>query len=455
MNIISKQLAGILIATGLVIILALNIFLIQPISIGLILSAGLILTVIYLYNPLWGILLFITIRPSIDQFSEKLSINIGDTLVLSGSSFLGILLIILSIILLSKSIKKIPRQSLLIFWMLYLLSILISIIFSIDKAISLYEFIRVLSIFMIFINALILIRNKKDFTYSIYAVLVSAILPVLLALYQMVTGSGIGSNGLESRLFGTFTHPNAFASFVVIMISLVVFLIIKEKNNKGKNIANWILYATLFISIIILLATFSRGALLAFIVFIFILSLLKSPKYILFAVILFVIVFATSQDFRDRTEDIYNPPADSSIRWRFQQWDKMYKIYTENPIKGYGAGTEIIIHEKEFGFYAGNPYTHNDILRSALETGVLGVITFSLLWIITIVTLFIQFIKTKEKNKKLFLLLIFALIVSEFIFSISSNIFRGTATQWTLWFLIGTALASPLSFLRKQESIRR
>jgi O-antigen ligase len=443
MNIISKQLAGILIATGLVIILALNIFLIQPISLSLVLTAGLILAILYLYNPLWGILLFIAIRPSIDQFSEKLSINIGDTLVLSGSSFLGILLIILSAILLSKSIKKIPRQSLLIFWMLYLLSILISIIFSIDKAVSLYEFIRVLSIFMIFINALILIRNKKDFAYSIYAVLVSAIIPVLLALYQMATGSGIGSNGLESRLFGTFTHPNAFASFIVIIISLIAFLIIKEKNTKEKNIANWILYTIFFISIIILLATFSRGALLAFIVFIFILSLLKSPKYILFVAIFFIVVFSVSQDFRDRTEDIYNPPADSSIRWRFQQWNKIYELYTENPIKGYGAGTETIVHEKEFGFYAGNPYTHNDVLRSALETGILGVITFTLLWIATIFTLFIQFLKTKEKSKKLFLLLIFALITAEFVFSMSSNIFRGTATQWTLWFLIGITLASP------------
>jgi O-antigen ligase len=424
MSIISKQLAGILIAIGLVLILALNIFLIQPISLALILAAGLITAIIYLHNPLIGLLFLIVIRPSIDQFSEKLSVNIGDTLTLSGSSFLGILLIILSSILLLKSIKKIPWQKLIIFWALYLLSILVSIIFSIDKPASFYEFIRVLSIFLIFINALILIKNKKSFIYSLFAVLISAIIPFTLALYQALTTSGLGgTGGIESRLFGTFSHPNSFASFVVIIISIIAFLIIQKGEFKKTNVSNWFLYGALLISVIILLATFSRGALLAFLVFIFILSLLRSPKYIIFVAILFVVVFSVSQDFRDRIEDVYNPPADSSIRWRFQQWEKMYELYLKNPIKGYGAGTETIIHEKEFGFYAGNPYTHNDVLRSALETGIFGLITFTALWLTTIITLFFQF------------------VTAELAFSMSSNIFRGTATQWTLWFLIGIALA--------------
>jgi len=443
-QLISKQLAGILIATGLVIILALNIILIQPISFSLILAAGLVLTILYLYNPLFGLFLFIAIRPSIDQFSEKLSINIGANLILSGASFLGILLIFLTSGLLLKSIKEISIRPLLIIWALYLISILISVIFSIDKIASLYEFIRVLSIFMIFINALILIQSKKDFLYSIFAVLLSAIFPFVLAIYQSLTSSGLGgTSGIESRLFGTFTHPNAFASFVVIIISLIIFIIAQNKDDKKTGTKNWFWYFALFLSVTILLATFSRGALLAFLVFVFILSLLKSPKYILFVAILFVVVFSVSQVFRDRIEDIYNPPADSSIRWRFEQWEKMYGLYIQNPIKGFGAGTETIVHVNEFGFYAGNPYTHNDVLRSALETGVFGLITFSLLWIVAITTLIIQFLKANKGDEKLFLLLIFALVIAEVVFSLSSNIFRGTAAQWTLWFLIGVALAIP------------
>ena len=442
MNIISKQLAGIIIITGLVIILALNIFLIQPVSIGLILAAGLILTVIYLHNPFLGLMLFIVIRPSIDQFSEKLSIGIGDASAFSGASFLGILIILLSFLLLVKSIKKFPRQPLLIFWALYLLAVFISILFSIEKSASVYVFIRVLSILAIFINALVLIKSKKYFFYSIYAVLLSAIIPFVFALYQAVTESGLGSNGVDSRLFGTFNHPNAFASFVIIIISLLAFLIIQDKKSEKTKLLQWIFYGALFISVVILLATFSRGALLGFLVFIFILSLLRSPKYILFVAIVFVITFSISQDFRDRIEDVYNPPADSSIRWRFDQWGEMWALYVQKPIQGYGAGTETIAHENEYGFYSGNHYTHNDVLRSALETGLPGVITFSLLWFGLILLLFIQFLKTKERNKKLFLLLMFALVSGEFIFSMSSNIFRGTATQWTLWLLIGLAFAN-------------
>ena len=443
MGLISKKLSGIIIASGLVLILALNIFLIQPITFSLILTSGLILTVIYLNNPFRGILLFVAIRPSIDRFSEELSISIGDRISLSGSSFMGLLLIALSFLLILKYFKNISPKSSLLAWLLYLLAIITSIIFSINKLASVYELIRVLSIFMIFINALILIKTKKEFLQSIWAILISSIIPFVFSIYQAITGTGLGGTAdLESRLMGTFSHPNSFASFVIIIITIIIYLLIQK--DKIFVIGNKkFLYPALLISIIILLATFSRGALLGFLIFIFILSLFKSPKYILITIVLFFIAFSVSQDFRYRIEDIYNPPADSSVRWRFEQWNKLAKVYIKNPIKGYGAGTEIISYEKEFGFYAGNPYTHNDLLRSALETGIFGLFAFSILWATTAINIFKKFLKNKKQNDKTFLLLIFALIMAEIAFSMSSNIFRGTATQWTLWFLIGLALTIP------------
>jgi O-antigen ligase len=128
------------------------------------------------------------------------------------------------------------------------------------------------------------------------------------------------------------------------------------------------------------------------------------------------------------------------VYWRFEQWDKMYRLFKQQPWTGYGAGTETIVHEKEFGFYSGNPYTHNDLLKNALEMGIFGVIAYSLLIISTSVFLLIKYFKEKNKNYRNIILIVFLLFLAELGFSMTSNILRSTVIQWLIWFLVGSSL---------------
>jgi O-antigen ligase len=177
---------------------------------------------------------------------------------------------------------------------------------------------------------------------------------------------------------------------------------------------------------------------------------LRAPKLLFLSFGLVIVMFFTSQTVHDRIEDIYNPPADSSIRWRFQQWKNAIAAWQLSPIYGYGAGTEIAIHEQQQGFYAGNPYTHNDFIKVLQETGVIGLTLFVFLIGTTLTLLIKKYRHLDDDDLKLFVLVVILLFIAEIGFGMSSNIWRSTAVQWLLWTLIACALSINANQNKKQ-----
>lgn len=435
---VKKNLIGLILAFGLFLILAQKFIFVQDFKTSLALVFGLVFTAIFLYSPKIGLLLFLVARPLLDKSSENFSVYLGENISINIAALMGALFIALSALYIGKKYKKaIQNNPLAIFWIFFIIISFASIFISIDPISSIYEVIRLISIFFMFLLAYTIAREENFSKNILFAILASAVIPFCFAVYQLLTDSGLGgTSGIESRLFGTFNHPNSFASFVILIFGILVYLLIEEKKPKI-NLPKPVAYGFLAISLLIIIGTYSRGAWLGTMVFLGVISILKKPKIIFAAILVLLALFFTSETFRYRVEDVYNPPATSSVRWRFQQWDKMFSAYLKKPITGYGAGTETIVHESQYGFYAGNPYTHNDFLKAFLETGIAGGTAYFLLVLATMATLFSRYIKTRE----VFALVVLALFAAEITFSLTSNIFRGTATEWTLWALIGTALA--------------
>lgn len=439
-GLISKKTTGFLLTGGLLITLIFSAIFSQSFSLGIALLIALFLAVLFFYNPYTGLSLLLFVRTATDRIGNGYSIDIGKNFSLNINALLGILLIGIAIayLIFKKNIKIVS----VVFgaWILYLLTASISIFFSIEKTASVYELFRLFSIFAIFLLGYLIASPKKP-NLVFKMILWSSAIPLCLAFYQALTETGMGRiAGLKNRLYGTFSDPNSFAAFVLIIIAITVYFIIQKKNKLTFD-QNWKAYSLLIFLVFVLTATFSRGGWLALIIFGALLSIFKNPKILLILTGSLILITLMVTPVRDRIEDVYNPPITSSIYWRFQQWDRMYRLFQKQPLTGYGLGTEIIIHEKEFGFYAGNPYTHNDILKNALETGVFGALAYLLLLVATSAALFIGYLKTKNLNYKNILLIVFILFVAEIGFSMTSNILRSTVIQWLLWLLVGSSLA--------------
>jgi hypothetical protein len=61
------------------------------------------------------------------------------------------------------------------------------------------------------------------------------------------------------------------------------------------------------------------------------------------------------------------------------------------------------------------------------------------------------YLKTNSVFLKNFSLVILAVFTAINVFSMTSNIFRGTATQWTIWFLIGACIGL---YLQKRKNLK-
>lgn len=438
MSLISSRTAWVFLMGGLMSILIMGIFFNQPMLISLIFLAGLIVIITFLHNFKWGIFLILFIRPLIDKFGEQFTINLTKNIKFNTAAIFGILVIILLAIFLFKKRGELKDVLLKKYWVIFLLAASASIFISIERVSSVYEILRITSIFLFFAAIYIFVKNEKSPKTILNALVFSAIIPFVFATYQLLTKSGLGgTGGLESRLFGTFSHPNPFASFVVIALAVALYLIFQEKIFWRK----WLLGIFIVWGILILEQTYARGAWLAFLIFLTIITLKKSPKVLLGIILLSLVLFFFSETIHDRIEDVYNPPADSSVRWRFAQWEKMYRVYLKKPLTGFGIGTEIIVHEREFGFNAGNQYTHNDFLRIALETGIFGFLAYFILLFATLIQLIISYIQEKNPWSKDFGLFVLALFIAILSFSQTNNTLRETVTQWTLWTLIASSLA--------------
>ncbi len=433
-----KKFIGFILLTGLIIILTLNLFFIQSFLVGIALVIGLLLIMIFFYNPKIGLLLFLIIRPLVDNQGEIVNIPIFvNNLTINLSALLGILFISLTSLFLLKKGKQLKYKNWVVFsWLLFILLSIFSIFYSIDKFASFYEIIRIISIFLFFLTTLIIVKTEKDINLFINAILISALIPFVIAIFQLITGNGMAgtSVGLDSRLYGTFSHPNQFASYALIAFGLSWFGYQKKTADKKYLIA-------FLVSLLALIATFSRGAWLGLILLSLIIGIFKNFKMILILFLFLVILFFSSETVHKRIEDIYNPPATSSIYWRIERWTDNYQSFIKKPLLGHGSGTELKVYENDYGFYSNNAYTHNDLLKNAIELGVVGSLLYLILILTTTSTLLKNYFKSKESSVKIFTLVVLAIFIAEFIFSMTSNIFRGTATQWTLWSLVGACLA--------------
>lgn len=436
--ILGRDLIFLFLTGGLAAVFLLQIILPQSFLSWLALSLAIILMAFFFSDPGKGFLLLLIIRPAIDRFSDTISINLTDNLSFNASAGFGILTCFLLAVFILKNLKHLTVLPLKKWWGLFLLICAISIFFSVSVQASVYEIIRIFSVLLVFISAFIFTRqDKKNYLGISWAIVASCIFPFLLASYQLVTKTGLGgTDGFDSRLFGTFSQPNPFASFVFIVLSVLLFLFFFSRKKYSKLLVFLIAWAGF-----LLVGTYSRGAWLAFLIFLFILSFFKSPKSILVIISTCVILFISSQSIQNRVQDVYNPPADSSVRWRFQQWGRVYDEYIERPLTGYGIGTETIVHDLEYGPYSGNPYTHNDFLRVAVETGIFGAIAYFILIFSTLKLLYINFRKEPSGVNKDFQLVVLALFLAMVSFSLTNNTLRETVTQWLTWSLIGTSLA--------------
>jgi O-antigen ligase len=391
-------------------------------------------------NNKYGLLLLIIIRPILDFSLSKSFISLND-LSLNFVSLFAVLIIIFCGFVILKNLEKFKHLPLLLPWGVFLGLTALSLLVSIERTGSLIELVRLLSIVMMFGAAYCLVNNNKDLSLLIKAVISSALIPALLAIYQFATGTGItlAEEGIYNRSYGTFSHPNILAFYLLVPLSLclLVFLI----SNKRKTSILWqgFLALTFFLAMV---STYTRGAWMGFLLVVSVLGLVRYRVFLVIAGIILVVAYFTAEPVQNRLNEITRINPYGSIQWRFDLWQDSFGYGLNRPILGYGAGAADEVILKNRGERFGSVQPHNDYLKIFLEEGLLGLIAYVLLIISLLSRLWKQYRKSNQPNMKILTFLILILCLSIFVTSAGDNVIRNTSMQWALWALLGGLFAT-------------
>lgn len=234
--------------------------------------------------------------------------------------------------------------------------------------------------------------KKGDVRWLLSAVTLSLGVTVVIGLLQYLLYPDLrnlmymGWDEHLYRIFSSFLDPNFTSVIYVICIWLLLLLTTYYKKNKY---IYYLLIGSLVLTAVALLLTYSRTGYLAFIVSIFVYSVISKRLMIIIVLCAFFVIgiFLLPTNLRSEGVNLFRT---ASIFSRIESYQTAGQIFLKNPVLGSGFNTyryaqQTVIHEKNNleGSHAGAGVS-NSYLFVLATTGIIGFLTF----VYVIVTLF-------------------------------------------------------------------
>lgn len=339
-------------------------------------------------------------------------------------------------------------------------SLLSALISSVNINYSYGGMILYLKSFLVFIILYYNIKNMRDFNAALYSLFVALFFEASLGFYQWrwaATGISFLRDYSYYRSAGTFKLPNLYGGYLIIIIpTVLVVLTIQPLKLKWRSIFLVLLAG---VSILALLASYSRSAWIGFIfqITILILLLLRQKKVkrriFKFAIVLSLLLSPVFAIYGERMVTRFET-VKNSLNSRDVLVDAAKETIAKHPIFGVG-----LKNYARYGYpkwlnrplSARNP--ENTFLLIAVESGLPALFFFILILLQSIVKGFFVLGNVRDK----YFIVITASILSSFIGFVIQNIgvpeFRHFPIQVLLWFEI--ALLARIEALDKLMTFRQ
>jgi O-antigen ligase len=286
--------------------------------------------------------------------------------------------------------------------------------------------------------------------------LIALIIPLLAGGLQMILPpailapifdpTGISGVDFSSRIKGTLGHPNTFATFLLLFISIVYWQFTKSK-------VRWYWLTLMGVLVFFYISTKAIFSLILLTVFAIVLI---SPRLNTFNVIgcillitLVIGLFSSTPFGQERLSSILQTPLinqdlpidraillsqtdSNSFNWRLAQWTYLLNKSHDFPLLGYGLGNSMQVSSNKL-------LPHNDYVRALIEGGIIGLISYLILFIAQIKHLIALFRNSLNPLHKTFCLSLIAVILAIPVGMITENIWSHTTLFFYWWTLFAIA----------------
>lgn len=404
----------------------------------------LLLCFLLVYSRKLLLLLIILFRASLDPVFNSSKLSLGGQQIGAGALVNAFILAIAVLLILEKP-RVLPKGPVAVMWGGFLLAAFCGVMLSPMKVEAFRTYLGLLSYLAVFGSAFYFVRSPQDFRTCVKIVLWSSVIPSLYVFVEIATGGAHRGDGF--RLQSTFPHPNIFAFYLTLVISLTLYMI---KSSVGRKLAAaraGLGFYMLFL-VGLLLLTQTRSAWIACFIFFAVFALIFERRYLVYLLLLPVVALLIP-GVQDRLLDLasgndtYAQYAKlNSFAWRRLMWESSLQwMQPSHYLTGYGLDS-FRIYSPAFFPLAGsfNPGAHSVYVQVLFELGALGLAAY--VWLHTRL---LGWMRSMARVDKLGAFVSIFLVVQYLVFSFSDNMLGYLSFNWYFWFMAGAATAVALS----------
>ncbi|RTZ17427.1 O-antigen ligase family protein [Vibrio aquaticus] len=386
---------------------------------------------LYIFSPLLFFMLYF--RASMDPI-----LNLTKVGGIGFGALLNLLVVVYFMFVCLKNKFVIPKSFFYV-WGAFILIGLFSIFQSPDKVTSLRSFFAVLTYFSIFNMSYYFCRTKKDVSFLVMFIVLSAVVPFGFSIFEIIFPDGSTSrNGF--RLSGSFSHPNIYAFYLVLVSSLCFFSLNQRVLTFPPRFIQFA-KVILLLSLVCLVLTKTRSAWLGFIVVIAVYGMIYNRRYLLYLTVFGLIVLAIPS-VQERVLEIFSGNSVdeltlgeslNSYAWRKVVWTASWDFILQKPLFGHGYDTfsyyflDFFPLEENKGFDA-----HNTYVQIAFDMGFLGALSYLLIFPVIFYRVFVIYSLDRSGGA-----VIIGLMVSYLVVGYSDNMLFYLSYNWYFWLVLG------------------
>lgn len=289
-----------------------------------------------------------------------------------------------------------------------------------------------------------ILRSSRDVTRLVLVVIASSIPPSLYAFVDIARGlSDLG----EFRLQSTFTHPNIYAFYLVLILGLGLYVRSSRIIDVPPRLRMLVtLYMPLLLMFLLLTKTRSAWGACAVM---FLVYAVRIDRRFLAGLLLVPALFIANPSLMDRLTDVtaateidsFSQLSEStrlnSYVWRQVLWESAIPQVLERPLLGHGLDSFKRSTPSFFPLIGPEGIDgHSFYLQMSFELGLLGAL--SLLWLLGCIGWRLARGLRRDPPG---LLIILCLLVAYMLESYSDNMHFYLAFNWYFWFVMGTIYA--------------
>jgi O-antigen ligase len=330
---------------------------------------------------------------------------------------------------------------LILFYFLYVLFNIVSILWAINKAEAIFDSLRVSLGFLIFLISLFLMTSnwQKFIQIASKGIVILALAYLLISSILIFKIEQLTPDELSKTFIGFCSSKNSFTTFLYLLIPFLFYGIIKL-SGVWRKISVVTLFGILWLLIVIQTRSVWLGIFINIILFfLYYFSGFKANRTIitakaiaLFSVLLILFVFLTflaksdRKEIAERVGSIFEYSSNisglqsvsTSANIRLFLWQKSILMFQDKPVSGVGAGNWQInfpnysitnLTDSEVG-YKNYVNPHNDYLWILSENGLIGFLLIGF-FVFALVILFIKYIYYEEDSNEKFIMFIFLIIL--------------------------------------------